>query len=129
MSPVDAAVVRRKLAHILATIETLRPIAGFTLAEYRARVWERKATERLLQEAIEAALDVNYGTFLRLADLGIISPDLARAVAPSAGLRNRLVHEYDEIDDAKVLASVSSTLQIYPRFVQSIETWLETSGF
>ena len=59
MSPIDAAIIRRKLQRIAASLDGLRPIARLSLEEYRARFYERKATERLLQEAIEAALDIN----------------------------------------------------------------------
>ena len=143
MSPVDAAIIRRKLHRIAASLDGLRPIARLSLEEYRARFYERKATERLLQEAIEAALDVNahliaelgsevpeeyYGGFLKVGQLGVLSADLAGALAPSAGLRNRLVHEYETIDDAKVLASVGVLLQLYPRYIQAVESYLTKAG-
>ena len=143
MSPIDAAIIRRKLQRITASLDGLRPIASLSLEEYRARFYERKATERLLQEAIEAALDVNahltaelggevpedyYGGFLKVGQLGVLPTDLAGALAPSAGLRTRLVHEYETIDDAKVLASVGTLLQLYPRYVQAIESDLTKAG-
>lgn len=143
MSPVDAAIIRRKLAHIADSLAALRPLSRLTLNEYRQRLYERKAAERLLQEAIEAALDINahliaehgrtvpddyYGGFLALAGLHILPEELARQLAPSAGLRNRLVHEYEAIDDAKVLASIGTILELYPRFVQAVEAFLTKSG-
>ena len=143
MSPVHAAIVRRKLQHIIECLAALRPIGRLTLEEYRARLYERKAAERLLQEAIEAALDVNahfiaelgrevpeeyYGGFLKVGELGILSIDLARSLAPSAGLRNRLVHEYEGIDDAKVLASIARLLDLYPRYIQAVEAYLTKQG-
>ncbi len=143
MSPVDAAVIRRKLAHIIACLDGLRPLGRLSLDEYRARFYERKAAERLLQEAIEAALDINahmiaelggevpeeyYGGFLKMADLGIVPLALADSLAPSAGLRNRLVHEYETIDDAKVLASTGTLLELYPRYVQAVEAYLAKAG-
>ena len=109
------------------------------LADYKTRVWERKGVERVLQEAIEAALDINahviaehgldvpddyYGGFLALAPLNILPDDLARALAPSAGLRNRLVHEYEGLDDVKVLASIGTMLELYPQFVNAIEAYV-----
>ena len=139
MSPIDAAVVRRKLGHIIASLELLGPIREISLQEYRRRVWKRKGVERVLQEAIEAALDVNahliaelghdvpddyFGGFVKLGQLGVLSEDLAGALAPSAGLRNRLVHEYDTVDDAKVLAAVGTMLDLYPRYIQAIEAEL-----
>jgi uncharacterized protein YutE (UPF0331/DUF86 family) len=143
VSPIDAAIIRRKLQRITASLDALRPIVRLTLEEYRARLYERKATERLLQEAIEAALDVNahliaelggevpeeyYGGFLRVGQLGVLPADLTDALAPSAGLRNRLVHEYETIDDAKVLAAVGALLGIYPRYVHAVEAYLTKSG-
>jgi uncharacterized protein YutE (UPF0331/DUF86 family) len=143
MSPIDAAIVRRKLGHIMTSLDMLRPMRTLALEDYRARVWERKGIERVLQEAIEAALDINahliaergvdvpddyYGGFIKLGELGIVSRQLAGALAPSAGLRNRLVHEYDEIDDAKVLAALATILDLYPRYIAAIEAELTRLG-
>jgi uncharacterized protein YutE (UPF0331/DUF86 family) len=143
VTPVDAAIVRRKLAHIITALEALGPIEGYSLDEYRSRLYERKAAERFLQEAIEAALDINahliaevgsevpddyYGGFIELADLGIVETQLARDLAPSAGLRNRLVHEYDAIDDARVLQAIGTMRRQYPRYVQAIEHFLARAG-
>ena len=143
MSPIDAAIIRGKLGHIMTSLDLLRPMRGMPLAEYRERVWERKGVERVLQEAIEAALDINahviaergldvpddyFGGFIKLGEIGILSTELAAALAPSARLRNRLVHEYDAIDDAKVLAAVGTMLDLYPRYIQAIESELTTLG-
>lgn len=143
MSPVDAAIICRKLGHLVAALEGLRPLSRLSLDEYRARFYERKAAERLLQEAIEAALDVNARViaelvadvpedshlgFFKMAEVGVLAPDLSRSLAQSAGLRNRLVHEYDAIDDAKVLAAIGTLLQLYPRYVQAVEAYLTKTG-
>jgi uncharacterized protein YutE (UPF0331/DUF86 family) len=143
VSPIDAAIIRRKLQRIAASLDGLRPIAHLSLEEYQARFYERKATERLLQEAIEAALDANahliaelgaevpeeyYGGFLKVGQLGVLPVDLAGELAPSAGLRNRLVREYEAIDDAKILASVGVLLHLYPRYIQAVEAYLTKAG-
>jgi len=127
VSPIDAAIIRRKLQRITGSLDGLRPIARLSLEEYRARFYERKATERLLQEAIEAALDVNahliaelggevpeeyYGGFLKVGQLGVLPADLAGA----------------PIDDAKVLVSVGVLLQLYPRYIQAVESHLTKAG-
>jgi len=143
VSPVDAAIIRRKLGHIAESLDALRPLARLSLAEYRARLYERKAAERLLQEAIEAALDINahliaelgadvpdeyFGGFIKLGDVGVLPRDLAASLAPSAGLRNRLVHEYAALDDAKVLGSITVILDLYPRYVQAVAAYLGKAG-
>ena len=42
-------------------------------------------------------------------------------LAPSAGLGHRLVHEYDEIDDAIVLAAVGTARSLYPGYLEAVE--------
>ncbi len=143
MSPLEAAIIRRKLGRMIEALEHLRPIARYALQEYRERYYERKAAERLLQEAIEAALDINahviaesgravpedyHAGFLKLAELGILPLELAQELAPAAGLRNRLVHGYDTIDDAKVLAAIGRTLELFPRYVHAVEAMLTKGG-
>jgi uncharacterized protein YutE (UPF0331/DUF86 family) len=143
VSPVDAALIRRKLAHIIDALRALEPLSRLSLEEYKGRLYERKAAERLLQEAIEAALDVNahllaehgatipedyYGGFVALGTLKVVPDQLARELAPSAGLRNRLVHEYETIDDAKVLAAIETILKLYPQLIQAVEAFLERAG-
>ncbi len=47
VSPVDAAVIRRELGRITASLAALRPLARLPLGEYRQRRYQRKAAERL----------------------------------------------------------------------------------
>jgi len=141
MSPVDREVVRRKLERIASNLRLLEPMKDLSLEAYRADVYRRKATERLLQEVVEAAVDVNlhlltgtgrpapddlYSSFLALGEAGILDSSLAARLAPSAGLRNRLVHEYDRLEDALVLASVGGALELYPRYLAAVERFLES---
>lgn len=136
MTPVDPAVIRRKLAFIVNNLQALESIRDIAPARYREDLFLRKGTERLLQETIEAAIDLNthllvqsgqappddyFRGFLLLAERGILSADLAAALAPSAGLRNRLVHEYDDLIDAVVLDAVKKLLQLYPQYVAAID--------
>lgn len=140
MTPVDPAVVRRKLNVITANLQVLEQVATIDLAIYRTEIFTRKGTERLLQELIEAALDLNlhllaqtvhklpddyYQSFILLGNLGILPKELAIALAPSAGLRNRLVHEYEAIDDTVVLKAVRQAQGLYPQYVAAVERHLK----
>ncbi len=139
MSAVERGVVRRKLERIRENLRLLEPLARLDAAAYAADVYRRKAAEKLLQEVVEAAADVNahllvesgraapddlYSSFLGLAELGVLDPELARRLAPSAGLRNRLIHEYEQIDDGVVLASLRQALDLYPRFIVAVLAFL-----
>ena len=141
MSPVDKEVVKRKLAVIVRNLEALEPISGITGQEYGKDLYRRKGTERLLQELIEAAIDINthlivelggmvpdsyFESFLELASLNVLPAGLAGSLAPSAGLRNRLVHEYDAIDDAIIHGSLSQAILLYTDYIKVITDYLKT---
>lgn len=139
MTPVDKDIIRRKLAIIVENLGALEPIGEMPRDRYLQDVYKRKATERLLQELIEAAIDINthllvqegpgapddyYESFIRAGERRFISMRLAERLAPSAGLRNRLVHEYDRLDPDQVLGAVKTTHELYPQYVREIEDYL-----
>ncbi len=47
-----------------------------------------------------------FDSFLEIGALGIVDRQFARRVAACAGLRNRITHEYDEIDPERVHAAI-----------------------
>jgi uncharacterized protein YutE (UPF0331/DUF86 family) len=49
---------------------------------------------------------------------------MKRKLTPSAGLRNRLVHEYDAIEDTLILGSLPMTQALYSRYVKEIKDYL-----
>jgi uncharacterized protein YutE (UPF0331/DUF86 family) len=139
MTPLEAEIVHKKLAVIQENLKALGPIHKMNEEEYFQDLYRRKATERLLQELIEAAIDINthlivesgfaapddyYQSFLKAGEIGVIPPGLALKLAPSAGLRNRLVHEYDHINHAVILAAVGEALELYPQYIQAISNFL-----
>ena len=139
MTPVDRALVRRKLAVVVRNLADLATVAELALDEYRRDRFRQKGTERLLQEPIDAAVDANlhllrtgghaappdaFGSFVALGDAGILSAELARRLAPSAGLRHRLVHEYDRLDDATILAAARRAGEDFAAWAEAIERHL-----
>lgn len=143
MTELDAALVRRKLTRITTNLRDLEPLAVLDLASYRADRLRRKAVERLLHETIEAAVDAclhlvraaggpvpedYFSTFVEAGRQGIIPEALAARLAPSTGLRNRLVHEYEAVDDAIVLRALPRALEDFRVFVTAVEEWLTNAG-
>lgn len=143
MTELDRALVRRKLATIARNLADLAVIEGVSLEEYRRDRFRQKGVERLLQETIEAAVDTSlhllsaagatappdyYESFLAAGRAGLVPADLAQRLAPSAGLRNRLVHEYDAIDDTIVLAAVREARLQFTAFVAAVEGYLGRSA-
>lgn len=111
---VDPEVVRSRLASLIEYLHELENLQNISFEAYRSGFRNKRSVERLLQLIVEAACDVNahvvvktnkkppadhHHSFLRLAELGILGKELSNDLARSVGLRNRLVHEYDSIDD------------------------------
>lgn len=136
---VRAEVVERKLEALANYLDELRALRPTDLQEYQADLARRRAIERLLQLVVEVATDINthlaaesgqvpddyFESFWSAARLGAIDDDLARRLAPSAGLRNRLVHEYEVLDDAQVFASIDMALDLFPVYIRQILGFLE----
>ncbi len=141
MSPLEIAVLRRKLTRIVENLSELKDLKALTVKEWRADTMRRAAAERWLHVCIEAAIDLNshllvglghpappdgYQSFLDLArHTKIIDGDLAAKLAPSVGLRNRLVHRYDDIDDALVLKGIGEAVRLFPRYVELVSKYVD----
>jgi uncharacterized protein YutE (UPF0331/DUF86 family) len=68
-----------------------------------------------------------YDSFTQLAKLRILAPAFASRIAASAGLRNRLVHEYDEIDPRRVYEGLQVAVRDIPEYLRRIHEHLETA--
>ena len=68
MTPVDKDIIKRKLSVIVRNLEALGGISQLTILEYEEDLYRRKAAERLLQELIEAAIDINTHLIVELGE-------------------------------------------------------------
>jgi uncharacterized protein YutE (UPF0331/DUF86 family) len=135
MGPVERALVERKLGQIAERLAHLERYSREGWEAYRSSFERRKAAEKLLQETIEAAIDVNshllvelgksaprdyHESFTLMSDHGFLPDELGAALAPAAGLRNRLVHQYSTIDDRRVFDAIGSAVELFPRYVTAV---------
>lgn len=135
--------VKRKLFLIQQDLERLKEFANCTVDEVAKDPVKHAATERYLERIIGRAIDVNQHiisekgtvslsvlryreTFLALADLGVCSKEFAEKIAPCAGLRNALVHEYDDIDPKMFEKSIGDAVREFAAYDQYILAFLET---
>lgn len=105
--------------------------------------FEKRATiERTLELIIQAAIDINRhlitrklklpfpttakNSFLQLRKENILTEELAKQLAKSAGLRNILAHEYLEIDDMLIYRSIPLALTQYPLCIKQLITYLDS---
>lgn len=139
MSSIDPEIVLVRLRLITKYYNTLEKFRSISLDDFLADFHQQLIVERLLQLITQAAIDINehilsrlnpgncitnFEAFIELSKYEIITPELARQLAPSAGLRNRLVHEYDDIDPNQVFLAITFALQQYPMYIRQINSYL-----
>jgi uncharacterized protein YutE (UPF0331/DUF86 family) len=139
MSNIDPEIVLVRLQLINKYYNTLEEFRSTSLDEFLNDFRQQLVVERLLQLMTQAAIDINdhilsklnfgktetnFDSFIILGKYGVIAPELARQIAPSSGLRNRLVHEYDEINPREVFKAISFALQQYPLYVRQVNSYL-----
>jgi len=136
----DKALIRRKLGALLQHLNELEPLAQIALANYEKDPIRRHAAEKLIELIVEYATDINraildglgklppqtyYNTFSEVANLGIIPASIMPRLASATGLRNRLVHRYEDIDNETVYYSLKPLLRNYRRYARLIEEYLQ----
>lgn len=136
---VNRELIRRKLNKLIQYLNELETIKKYSYEDYLENFFIKRTTERLLQLVVEVATDINsqlildigdpppkdyYESFILLSELTVIDQKLANELAPSTGLRNRLVHEYDKIDDVIVFESVLTALKMFREYIKKIENYL-----
>ena len=137
---VDRDLVTRKMALILDDLRAVTPIAQKRVDDYLASATDEIVTERYLERMIGRMIDVNYhriteaghapprdyyDSFTQLAKLQILSPAFALQIAACAGLRNRLVHEYDEIDPRRVYEGLQAAVRDLPEYLRRVNDYVE----
>lgn len=138
---IDPQLVTRKLVLIMQDLAALIDMARKDREAYLASPANEVVTERYLERTIGRMIDINYhlitelghpppkdyhDSFLMLGTLGIVPAQFAREIAFAAGLRNRLVHEYDEIDPERVYEALSIAVGHIPTYIKAIQEYTKT---
>lgn len=66
-----------------------------------------------------------HESFLKMAELGVLPAEFARRIASAAGLRDRLAHEYDELDPRKVHEAARETLVDVPVYLDHVQRFVD----
>jgi uncharacterized protein YutE (UPF0331/DUF86 family) len=116
----------------------LEPLRARPQADFAADPYLRDIVERNLEVAAQCCLDIShriialenaqkprdyYEAILRLGELGVIPAEFARRLAPLAGLRNILVHEYVRVDWERIHQHLQRLADLVA-FAEAIRRWL-----
>lgn len=131
-----------KMQTLNTYLDEIKPLVEITFTEYKKDYVKRHAVEKLIELIVEIASDINrnvieaqkgspasnyYSAFTQLSELKILPEALSLRLASTTGLRNRLVHRYEEIDHKVVYHSLVRMLPDYLQYFKWIEKYLKSA--
>ena len=144
MTPVEPNpdVVIRRLRMMRDALDTLDGFRGVDVAQLNDAPVARAAVERLLQVIVGLAFDINAhlvaktlgrspetgrASFHDLVEAGVLDEALAATLAPSAGLRNVLVHHYVDLRMDLIADAVRTVGDGFPAYITAVARYLDPS--
>jgi uncharacterized protein YutE (UPF0331/DUF86 family) len=138
---IDPVLIRRKMSLILQDLPRLTALSRLSLNDYLEDSANEALAERYLERTIGRMIDINFHlitelghappkdyheSFARLGSIGVMPTAFAKDMAVAAGLRNRIVHEYDEIDAGKVHEALAVSVCSIPTYLDYVQRFIET---
>lgn len=137
---IDRDLVTRKMLLITRDLRALTPYAQKPVETYLASEIDEVVVERRLERIIGRMIDINYHlitqagdpppsdyyeSFTQLARINAVPAAFASRIASCAGLRNRIVHEYDDVDPARVYEALLAAVNDVPEYLGYVHRYLE----
>jgi uncharacterized protein YutE (UPF0331/DUF86 family) len=132
--------IEKRLDELNERLARLEPLRGRPRSEFDADPYLRDIVERNLEISAQCCIDIchriiilenarkpasYFEAVLLMGELGILTPDFARRLAPLTGFRNVLIHEYLSIDWDQVYQKLQN-LDDLRSFAEEIRVWLAT---
>lgn len=137
---IDHNLINRKISFIRKDLGSLSFLDKVSLKTFLSKADYEALAERYLERIVGRMIDINYHilaekekripvdyftSFVELGKKNYLPRKFADSIADSAGLRNRLAHEYDEIDEKKIYAAAKSALKDVPKYLKYITKSLD----
>ncbi|MBI4715954.1 MAG: DUF86 domain-containing protein [Nitrospirae bacterium] len=138
---IDPVLITRKINLIAKDLDAMAPFGKMTLETYLDDPVNEVIVERYLERIIGRMIDINYHlitetghpppkdyfeSFAELGRLQVLPAEFSRTLAQAAGLRDRIVHEYDEVDERKIHEVLPDVLRDVPRFLGYVQQFVES---
>ncbi|KAB2952960.1 DUF86 domain-containing protein [Heliorestis acidaminivorans] len=140
MTLIEKEIIFEKLIILKGYCDELQTISEQLSEEnYRKNIIYKRAVERIIQLIVEVATDINnmllkamkkgptvgyFSSFIELGEAKVLPIEFATKIAPSTGLHNIIVHEYQKIDDHIVYRSIQDVLTYYKEYVRYIYQYI-----
>jgi uncharacterized protein YutE (UPF0331/DUF86 family) len=131
--------IERRLDELKDRLARLEALKAKSRSEFEEAPYLRDIVERNLEVAAQCCIDIShriislekaqkprdyYEAIIRMGELGVLPSEFARRIAPIAGFRNILVHEYLGLDWNEVYSHLQRTDDLV-QFAEHIREWLQ----
>ncbi|MEI7621911.1 MAG: DUF86 domain-containing protein [Candidatus Moraniibacteriota bacterium] len=131
--------VKRKINKMEVYIEELQTILAFQAHEILADYTKLRTVERNFQLMVDTIVDINThiisqkdlrapedatDTFFILEKAEILPSEFVTRFSPVAGLRNKIVHDYEDIDTEKLINDIKSGVSQFGEYVLHIDNFM-----
>ncbi len=143
MNMFDQTFIQEKIDLISRDLKRLEEFRDFTIDEMAKDYVRFAALKNFMVEIIGRAIDINQHlilenavvtesapltyseTFSYLGKSGVLPTDFAKEISKSAGFRNAIVHDYNNLDKGIVYRSVGEAIDQYAEYCKHILKFLK----
>ena len=144
---IDREFIKRKIDLIEQNLQRLTELKGLTFDEVAKDFFKYSALKLVLMEIIGRAIDINEHliaeisekdtrtplsyreTFLSLVDFKILPEEFALEISKSAGFRNAIVHDYNNLDKYIVYTTIDESIVQYTQYCHYIIDYLDSHNY
>jgi len=131
--------ILEKLNAIFQYAEEINHLFRFSVKELLNDSEKMHTAERLCQLIVDTMIDINQhfikelnlkisddlqGTFYVLGENNVLPKDFAKKIAPVVGIRNRLVHKYEELSPKIFIESLYKDRSDFELYAKHINEYL-----
>jgi len=136
---INKKLIVNKLQQIAAYFKEMEPILKFSRREIVNDSLKLRALERGFQLIVDTMVDINthliseseefipddyFSTFLVLAKIGVLPEDFALRLTPVVGMRNRIVHKYEDFDQKKFIDDLKNKAGDFKEYCRYVEKFI-----
>lgn len=132
--------VLQKIEQIFKYLDEAKEIFKFSDREILKDFLKYHTAERLLQLIVDLMLDINHhlikelnlrvsedleGTFYVLGENKILPEEFAKKIGPVVGIRNRIVHRYEDLDLPLFIRTFRRNSSDFEKYIKYIKRCLK----
>lgn len=133
----NRTLIAQRLAQIATCLQELKPVLLVDYAAFASAPAHFRLAERDVQLIVDSAVDINnhivveaggtppptyYESFVAIGRLKVVPAARARRLGGTAGLRNRIVHQYESVDLRILHRALKPLVREYTAYAKAIRT-------